>query len=159
MLESGSKAGLRTNWVMWSLISQKNSGGSKMNRHAYVSHDITSHTLLDQKLDPRTNQRFHPSFAAVAIVWANSIATGGIFGTVIPWCEALVEITTRTNSTTDTKESSITTAWKWSSTLRWFKMTQNRFRPAVNRDRVNFVMVRSRQELLREWWHRNTFFD
>ena len=27
--ESGSKVGLRWNWVMWSLMSKRNSGGSK----------------------------------------------------------------------------------------------------------------------------------
>ena len=37
---------------MWSLIS-RNSGGSKVSRHAYASRDSPpSHTLLDQKLDP-----------------------------------------------------------------------------------------------------------
>ena len=51
---SGSQVGFRTNWVTWSLISKRNSGGSKVSQHAYTSRDSPpSLTLLDQKLDPR----------------------------------------------------------------------------------------------------------
>ena len=42
-----------SNWVTWSFISKRNSGGLKVSGHAYASRDSPpSHTLLDQKLDP-----------------------------------------------------------------------------------------------------------
>ena len=46
--------------VTWSLILKRNWGGSKVTRHAYASRDSPpSHTLLDQKLDPRAIQTRH----------------------------------------------------------------------------------------------------
>ena len=48
------KADQKWVWVTWSLISKRNWGGPKVSLHVYASRDSPpSHTLLNQKLDPR----------------------------------------------------------------------------------------------------------
>ena len=43
--EGGSKVSFRWNWVVWSLMSKRNSGGSKLSWHTYGSREYLLHIL------------------------------------------------------------------------------------------------------------------